>query len=578
MPQKTPVAIAIFTLILGLFLHNISPLPAFAEESSASPCPATAEPIPETPQPSQGNTQETLKIRFSSLFPDPAGDDAAAEYMSLKNMGSLGVNLTGWTVQNAAGKTYALEVTLGAQDTLVLPYTLSKIPLTNTGGTLTLFDHTGNSTDTVTYGPAKTGQTYDRDTNDEWSWNGTPSSSPTPAPTPAVTEQPTKLPLIRLLRFLPDPAGSDDAEWIELQNTESTAVTLEGWRIDDQEGGSAPYRIPTTTIEPLGTLRIAREESGIALNNDGDQVRLLAPDGSIVDTASYGTSPEDGVYEWTATGWSWPSPAPTTLIEPPPPQEPIEEPETPPNTLSVSLAELDALEVGTELHINGVVTMPPGIVGKSIFALQDENGLGGVFVQIFGTNTHELHVGDVVVMQGSLRTRTGRPYIATTAVKMSLGAHTQTTPLALTVDEVAREHEGMLVTLQGTLTKRTSLTATLADDSLQTEISAEIPRDSLRSAEPGTTVRMTGVLRRNGEGYELFASKVNEITDIAPPEPQPDTPTTPNTEAPKESETLDTTQQEEGGAAKSGFSWAALAAAGSTAAAVLFGKKRPPLA
>ena len=77
---------------------------------------------------------------------------------------------------------------------------------------------------------------------------------------------------------LPNPYDNEtEGEWIELQNATADTVHLCGWSIDDEEGGSKPYRLDGESINPLEYLLLPRAQTKIALNNDADEVRLFAP-------------------------------------------------------------------------------------------------------------------------------------------------------------------------------------------------------------------------------------------------------------------------------------------------------------
>jgi hypothetical protein len=103
---------------------------------------------------------------------------------------------------------------------------------------------------------------------------------------------------------------SRDDEWIELRNLEARAVNLAGWAVDDvADGGSKPYTLPAgSVIPPDGFLVLFGRQTGIALNNDGDTVRLVRPDGSLADEFVFTKSPgydcsfgriPDGTGGWT---------------------------------------------------------------------------------------------------------------------------------------------------------------------------------------------------------------------------------------------------------------------------------------
>jgi len=113
--------------------------------------------------------------------------------------------------------------------------------------------------------------------------------------------------------FLPNPSGSDaEGEWIELWNMGSDEVNLSEWVLDDEDGGSSPFTIPKdTVISGGGYLVFNRSQTKIALNNNGDHVRLLSPDeivkseaiytGSVKDNQSYNLVESEYVLSTTPT-------------------------------------------------------------------------------------------------------------------------------------------------------------------------------------------------------------------------------------------------------------------------------------
>lgn len=77
-------------------------------------------------------------------------------------------------------------------------------------------------------------------------------------------------------------------EFIELYNPGYLDVYLKGWWLDDGSGGgSSPFDLPGVTIPSKGYAVFFRTQTKIALNDTGDTVRLLAPDGQPIDEISY---------------------------------------------------------------------------------------------------------------------------------------------------------------------------------------------------------------------------------------------------------------------------------------------------
>ncbi len=78
--------------------------------------------------------------------------------------------------------------------------------------------------------------------------------------------------------YLAAPA-SGASEYVELFNSNPFDVDLSDWQIDDIAGGSSPYSIPLDTFIPAQGFYLALRDLG--LNNSGDTVRLIAPDGYV---------------------------------------------------------------------------------------------------------------------------------------------------------------------------------------------------------------------------------------------------------------------------------------------------------
>jgi len=79
-------------------------------------------------------------------------------------------------------------------------------------------------------------------------------------------------------------------EWIELFNPTEEAISLSGWSLDDiVDGGSKAWKFPSTTLLLPGEYAVfQQEQTKLALNNGGDDVRLLMPDGVVAESVTYG--------------------------------------------------------------------------------------------------------------------------------------------------------------------------------------------------------------------------------------------------------------------------------------------------
>lgn len=114
---------------------------------------------------------------------------------------------------------------------------------------------------------------------------------------------------LQITEFFPAPVAGEE-EWIELHNTGTGSVSLCGWSIDDEEGGSKPFSLPASQLDPGAHLVIRGVDSKIALNNDQDHVRLLGPlpggGTGVVLQLSYQNAQSDSAYALRADGqWLW---------------------------------------------------------------------------------------------------------------------------------------------------------------------------------------------------------------------------------------------------------------------------------
>lgn len=122
---------------------------------------------------------------------------------------------------------------------------------------------------------------------------------------------------ITINEFLPNPIGKDagdeenSGEWIEIYNNSDQVIDISGWQLDDEDGGSKPFTFPKNTlIAPRGFLVFSRQVTGLALNNDGDEVRFLLPTGVVFQKIIYGKTPEGQSSARTAEGFIWSVPTP----------------------------------------------------------------------------------------------------------------------------------------------------------------------------------------------------------------------------------------------------------------------------
>lgn len=109
--------------------------------------------------------------------------------------------------------------------------------------------------------------------------------------------------------IFPSPIGPDEKEeWIEIFNQNNFEVDLSGWQIADSKGKTKIYTFPKGTIVgPKGFLVLSRQTTKITLNNSGDSLKLLWPNGKIIDSLSYKKAQRGQSYNRTKSKWIWSS-------------------------------------------------------------------------------------------------------------------------------------------------------------------------------------------------------------------------------------------------------------------------------
>jgi len=267
------------------------------------------------------------------------------EWIELYNNTDFSINLGSWVLKavdgspeiNLAGEIlaksfYLLERT---DDNTVPNVSADQIytgALGNNGENLQLYDNSGNLIDSVNCsagwfaGDNSTKQTMERknptlsgNSPENWQTSQNPGGTPKaknslviellPPPEEQILEPgPATYPSgIVINEILPSPTGPDEQEeWIEIFNQNNFEADLSDWQITDVIGTTKTYTFPEgTKISPKGFLVLSRPITKITLNNDGDGLNLIQPDGKIIDTATYEKAPQGESYNRIDSKWSW---------------------------------------------------------------------------------------------------------------------------------------------------------------------------------------------------------------------------------------------------------------------------------
>lgn len=281
-------------ILFGVLIFLILPPPAFADST----------------------------LLINEILPYPSSGEK--EWIEFFNPEDQSQQISGYklTEETASGNTviHSLpEFTLTPTSTCY--YQFSTNSLNNDQDTVTLLDSNNIVLDSYSYQKTVQNKSFARIPDGSvWSAEAAPSRTGLCGPS-EVTSSPSPQLNVKLWEFMPNPTKGDK-EWVELFNDSSQPADVGGLQIDDIDGGSTPLIIPDGTVIPaLGFLVFTLESK---FNNEGDSVRLLNPNGSVIETGDYQNSIEEVSYAKTAqNNWaqtSTPTPngpnqitAPTTL-------------------------------------------------------------------------------------------------------------------------------------------------------------------------------------------------------------------------------------------------------------------------
>lgn len=394
----------------------------------------------------------SAKIRLSEMLPNPAGVDTEGEFIELRNIGDAAGQLKGWRIESDRAKSYVFgDAIIDAGAYHSFSYSVTKLSLVNDIMTLTLYDDQNEIVDSVRYpAPVPDGKSYGfDDATGGWLWN--------PTPTPGVINAATTI----------------------AASATTIIASSVGTTVNDAEAGAAggtavsPAKL-AAAVSSMKTTKPSVSASAVALSAAKKRVSLL----SRVTTKSVETV-SSGVIAISAIAS-------------------VAEKQT-----QIAIADIDGLEDGDAVKIEGVVTLPTGRAGKSVFALQE--GAGGVFVRIYGSPLPTLMSGTRVAVEGTV-VRAGEDVtVKTSPKKISLlgPASIEYTPRG--VDEIDGGDAGLAVTLTGTLAAKGSSWITLATDDASAEIKAVMPKGvPVGAATPGDRAEARGVVRMVAGSPQLF--------------------------------------------------------------------------
>jgi len=314
--------------------------------------------------------------------------------------------------------------------------------------------------------------------------------------------------------FLPNPVGSDDYEWIELQNKWQQPIDLLGWQLDDQDGGSRPYVFATSTIIlPGDFLVVSREESGLTLNNTNDQVRLLNPLQELWQQIDYNKIPEGQSMAWDDLNEEW-----FVNIEPSP---------NLPNHVSVFVptiygpGQLDDLSLKQNIILQGLALHNITSDARSLYLIdwdQEEVYYDQLTeIYFYKKDFPMIKKGDLVEVSGQISKLGQLPRVKIkdaddiTLTDFNLDL---VSPEIISVDDLSEELLGNFIVVQGVVTKKSGKNIYLAvdeEDNWQLRVYTKFSTKDLE-IEKGSGIVVAGILSETESGFKLIPFDIADIS------------------------------------------------------------------
>ncbi|MEA3449439.1 MAG: lamin tail domain-containing protein [Patescibacteria group bacterium] len=325
---------------------------------------------------------------------------------------------------------------------------------------------------------------------------------------------------IVISEFMPNPSGADqDGEWIEIHNQGNTRVNLRDWQIDDNEAGSRPFDLKEDYwLDPGAYFLFDREETGLALNNSSDSVRLLDQSSRVIDSIDYKNVSENTSMARAGTGeWQWTlesTPGENNIIKIIDNSKSVSAKKSTKiikKIFAVPLEKTRNLEQGDLVRTRGTVAVLPGVFGVQYFYIV---GSPGIQIYNYKKNFPALKRGDYIEVNGEISLSYGEKRIKTksTGDIKFLEKLSEPKTRACACADINKGITGELVSLSGEIVERKGSSLYLDDGTDERLI--YIKRGTGISASEyneGDKLEITGIVVQTKSGVRVQPRNKNDI-------------------------------------------------------------------
>jgi DNA/RNA endonuclease YhcR with UshA esterase domain len=473
-------------------------------------------------------------VVINELVSDPVDDEK--EWVELYNKTAQEIDLANWSFEDGTETKKNLSGKISSKGFLVIENL--NFSLNNSGDSLILRSPNSVLIDKVTYGNWNDGDLSDNalaapdpkslarindgsDTNNDFldfqitetKTKGTKNIFNQSLDDDSDQENENILTKIIISEVLPNPTGSDNEEWLEIYNADNKEINLKNWQLDDADGGSNPYRIKIDLIiKPDQYLIFKKEETKISFNNSEDSIRLLGPNGRLVEEVSYEDVLEGFSYARENNSWFWTNvltPGAKNIIGENVENNDLNEDQLVP----IKLTDLRQLDVGTKIETSGVVSVRPGILGAQIFYLAGS----GVQIYCYKKEFPNLKIGDLIKVNGEIAEYHGETRIKIAQKSdISIIKHNQEIKIhQVKTSEIDEDLEGSVISIEAQLLEASGNYWYLDDGSGEIKVyfksSTGIKKPKIKEGE---WLKITGIVSQYDEEYRLLPRFQEDVVSL----------------------------------------------------------------
>lgn len=463
------------------------------------------------------SAKEDGALKINELCADPKIGET--EWIEIYNSSLINIDLSDFTIEDGTNRPNRLSGIIDADSYLVLEKgTDFSFGLNNSGDTIIL-KNAEEIIDQITYGSFDAGWGIDNNAmspNKERTISRIPNGidsnidkndfCETQTTQGSKNMRPTYSKMIAINEVVPHPDKGANNEFIEIINLDTTEVRLDFWQLDDILGGSAPYSLPEgTKILPGESMVFYKTQTGIALNDSGDSVRLIDPNGDIVSSITFDQALKGQSFSYFVEGWFW------SLALTPKQKNVLSSPKAVATKEEISVISIKKARdhnKGEKVKIRGCVTSLPGDISESYFYVEDETA--GVQIYNYHKDFPVLEYGDIIEIFGEISQVSTEARVKSENIAI-LESSDKVAPQTREVKDINEETEGRLVFLSGEVISPSGSTFYIQQEEQKIKIVVKNKNVNKPRLKSGYLVQVKGVVSEYRGEYRILLYEPNSV-------------------------------------------------------------------